>query len=164
MAHQFRARKGGGDDPLARGLQLQQAGDLAAAEREYRRLKRKDRRYGEALRMRALIAQQRGDNRQAIKLLQRALAEQPANPVFHHTLAEMLRVDEDLEAAITSYRRAWKLQPERSATGVDLAETLVRAGHVAQAIKIWHKLLRNAANPGYCHSQIALLQQRLGKR
>lgn len=151
------------DDPLKRGMALHQAGDLAAAEQLYRKVNRRDRRYGEALRFRGMIAHRRGDATTAIKLLRRALEQHRSNAVFHHTLAEVLRSDGQLEAASSSYRRAWKLKPERDETGVDLAQTLEQAGFVDEAIATWQALLAHAADPGRAYTEIAILYQQHGR-
>src|SRR5699024_5809245 len=115
---------------LKRAMRLQQAGDLAQADGLCRKIPRRNKYYGEALRLRGLIARQRGDTDKAIKLARRAVEQAPSNAVFHHTLAQLLRSVGRYAAAVTSYRRAWKLLPERDETGADLADCLARAGRV----------------------------------
>ena len=153
----------GPGDPLEQGIVLHQAGDLPAAERLYREVNRRDRRYGEALRLRSLIAYRRGEVATAIKLARRAVQQQRSNPVLHHTLAEVLRSDDQLEAAITSYRRAWKLKPEREASGVDLAQTLEQAGFIDAAIATWQALLPRSADRGRIYTEIAILYHQHGR-
>lgn len=151
-----------GDHPLARGMALHKAGDLAGAARHYCKVNRRDCLYAEALRLRGLLAHQQGDTSKAVKLVRRAVERQRSNPVFHHTLAEALRADGQMEAAVTSYRRAWKLLPDRHETGADLARALADAGHVGEAIATWHKLLPGAAEPGYIRTRIAKLHYQHG--
>ena len=119
---------------LTDAVALHRADRLDAAEQAYATIRKRDPDYPEAQRLRAVIAQQRGQSDVAIRLLRRALEQQPANPVYHHSLAELLRVSGDSRAAIAAYRRAFALQPERVQNGLDLGDALARyldPGHVA---------------------------------
>ncbi|MES1929287.1 TPR repeat-containing protein [Salinisphaera dokdonensis CL-ES53] len=118
-------------------MALHRAGQLDAADACYRRVKRRDPDHAEALRLRALIAHQRRQPEAAIKLLRRAVEHQPANPVYHHSLAELLRVSGDSRAAITAYRRAFALQPERVQNGLDLGDALSGAGFSEDALAVY---------------------------
>ncbi|MES1941599.1 sulfotransferase [Salinisphaera sp. T5B8] len=129
---------------LADGIALHRSGRFDEAEACYRRIKRRDPDYAEALRMRALLAHQRGDGEAAVKLLRRAVDQQPANPIYHHSLAGLLRARADLAGAIAAYRRAWALQPERVQNGLDLADVLATAGHSEAALAVYDEL-REAA-------------------
>lgn len=160
MTSKASLRNAGGrtrNDALSRAVSLHKAGDLAGAERLYRTINRRDPDYGEALRMRALMAHQKADSASAVKLARRAVQQQNSDAVFHHTLAEALRADGQLDAAIVSYRRAWKLMPERKETGADLAQAQADAGHVDEAIATWQTLLPDAPDPGLVHTRIAKL-------
>ncbi|WP_353162214.1 sulfotransferase [Salinisphaera shabanensis] len=135
-----RARSGDGSrssTTLAEAVALHRAGRLDAADACYRRIKRRDPDYAEALRLRALIAHRRRQPDAAIKLLRRATEHQPANPVHHHSLAELLRVSGDTRAAIAAYRRAFALQPERAANGLDLGDALAGAGFSDDALTVY---------------------------
>ena len=134
-----RARAGGSSEAsaLAEGMSQHRAGRLDAADACYRRVKRRDPQYAEALRLRALVAHQQRQPAVAIKLLRRAVEQQPANPVYHHSLAELLRVTGESRAAIAAYRRAFALQPERVANGLDLGDALANAGFSEAALAVY---------------------------
>lgn len=148
--------------PLERGAAQHKAGRLAEAEQLYRQVGRRDRHYGESLRLRGLIARQQGDAGKAIKLIRRAVEQQPSSAVFHHTLAEALRSDSQWDQAIISYRRAWKLMPERDATGADLATTQARAGYIDAAAVTWRQLLQHSSQPARIRTRLAQLYYRHG--
>lgn len=127
---------------LAEGVALHRAGRLAEAERCYQRIKRRDPDYAEALRMRALLAHQQREPAAAVKLLRRAVEHQPSNPIYHHSLAGLLRALGDRTGAIAAFRRAWALQPERAENGLDLADALAQAGDSEAALAVYEEVSR----------------------
>jgi len=143
-------------DPAVPGPALSQAllqhreGRLEAADRAYAGIKRRDPDYAEAVRLRGVIAQQRGEPETAARWLRRALEQQPANPVYHHTLAEILRASGQLEAAAASYRRAYMLAPERHATGIDLGDVQLKAGDADAALSSYRAIVQ--ASPGHAQA------------
>jgi len=143
---------------LAEGVALHRAGRLGDADDCYRRIKRRDPDYAEALRLRALIAHQQGQPDSAVKLLRRAAEQQPANPVHHHTLAELLRVGGDAAAAISAYRRAFALQPERLQNGLDLGDTLAQTGHSDDALAVYAQLVAMRPSAVDAHARMATLR------
>ena len=151
------------NDPLAEGMALHRAGRLEAAERCYRRLRRRDAGYGEALRLRAVLAHQQRRPEDAIALLRRAAEQQPRNPVVHHTLAEILRaVGRDAEA-VPAYRRARALDPQRHATGIDLADTLAAVGESDEALAVYRAVAEAAPGHDDAHERIAMLCHERGE-
>lgn len=142
---------------LADGVSLHRAGRLADAEACYRRVKRRDPDYAEALRLRGLVAHQQADPDTAIKLMRRAAEQQPSNPVHHHSLAELLRAAGDSQGAIGSYRRAYALQPGRVQNGLDLGDTLAAAGHSQAALEVYAQLLERTPTLIAAHWRMASL-------
>ncbi|MES1946165.1 hypothetical protein C84B14_02426 [Salinisphaera sp. C84B14] len=127
---------------LAEGVALHRAGRLAEAEGCYRRIKRRDPDYAEALRMRALVAHQQREPDSAVKLLRRAVEHQPSNPVYHHSLGGLLRALGDSTGAIAAFRRAWALQPDRAENGLDLGDALAQAGDSEAALAVYAEVCR----------------------
>lgn len=158
-----RTGAGGTSPGLQQGIAYQQQGNLAAADAAYRRVPRRDPDYGQALRLRGLVARQRGDGEGAIRLLRKAVEVEPANPVFHHTLAEACMANDRLRAAIAAYRRAWTLDPARRATGEDLAQAQERAGFVSDAIATLTSLLPDHPQAARIRVRIALMHYECGE-
>ena len=154
-----RAHAGGSPEAsaLAEGMKQHRAGRLDAADACYRRVKRRDPQYAEALRLRALVAHQQRQPAVAIKLLRRAVEQQPANPVYHHSLAELLRVTGESRAAIAAYRRAFALQPERVANGLDLGDALANAGFSEAALAVYADVIARHPSDVAAYLRIAML-------
>lgn len=148
---------------LTEAVALHRAGRLDAAEHAYAGIRKRDPDYAEAQRLRAVIAQQRGQPDAAIRLVRRALDQQPTNPVYHHSLAEILQATGDTSAAIESYRRAWRLAPGRAESGIDLGDAQRRAGHSEAALATYREVLKTSSGHPDAHERIATLLHERGE-
>jgi protein O-GlcNAc transferase len=104
----------------------------------------RDRRGVADLLRRAQAALGRGGTREAIELLQRASALDPADaePAFH--LGNLLAVQGETAAAIAAYEQALQSAPEHAELRVNLGITLGQAGNAAGAERCFNEVLRRA--------------------
>jgi len=106
-------------EALVVAMQDHQAGRIEAAEAAYRRILRIDPRHSEALRLRGLIAHQRGQHQLAVDLVSRAISV-GATPLHYLNLGMAYDGLNQFERAVESYRRALELDP----TSVDALNCL----------------------------------------
>ncbi len=89
-----------------------------------------------------------GRPREALVILERLAAADPANPVFRETLARSLRQQGQLEPAIRLYREAVAMSPNSAEAWYNLAVALQEGGHAKEGgIAIREAIRRDAARP-----------------
>ncbi len=149
---------GGAADPgalLREGLAHHQRGDLAAAQRAYRRVLQIQPRNADALHLMGMIAYQVGELATARDLIERAIKARPSSPAYHNNMGEVRRALNELDAAVASYRRAIELDPASPGPGVNLVAALIDAGRADEA-------LREATAMAERHPNAAEVQNSLG--
>jgi tetratricopeptide (TPR) repeat protein len=99
------------DENLSRGLEHHRQGQLNQAEVMYRRVLERAPKHADALHFLGVIAHQRGQDRQALEFIDRALELNPCAPAYHCNRAEALRRLKRLDEAETSCRAALNLKP-----------------------------------------------------
>lgn len=102
------------DDPMPRfqaGVLDQQLGDLAAAEARFRYIL-EGAEYGPACNHLAFLLAARGENKEAIDLLRRAVRIEPANAEYHNNLGVILVRAGDREEAIKALEEAVRRNPD----------------------------------------------------
>lgn len=142
------------DDDFLHAFDLQQRGDLAAAEAIYRRLIAANPRHADALHMLGLVAHQVGQTPAAMQLLERSFAVR-ANPLVLSNLAEMQRLIGRTDDAVRSASRALQLQPDFFPAHHNLASALEKQGDFDQAIEHYRAGIALQPNAAYTHSGLA---------
>ena len=97
--------------------------------------------HPDALHLLGLAAKQRGNDDQAIDLIEQALDLVPQNPVFLSNLANILLDAGEVEAAIDHYRRALDAEPSYADAHFNLGIALERRGQTEDAITSYRKTL-----------------------
>lgn len=87
-------------------------GDLGAALTVYQRILARNPDHPAALNFVAVASLQRGDSRQAVNLLERAIAADAADANLHKNLGLAYRAAGRYEEAVNSFRRASELKPD----------------------------------------------------
>ncbi|MFL5331528.1 MAG: sulfotransferase [Gemmataceae bacterium] len=100
------------EEYLKRGLDHHRQGQLDQAEVMYRRVLERAPKHADALHFLGVIAHQRGQDRQALEFIDRALELNPCAPAYHCNRAETLRSLKRLDEAETSCRAALNLKPQ----------------------------------------------------
>lgn len=132
-------------DALAAAMAAHQAGRLEEADRLYREAVRARPRDARALRLRGILARERGDVDASRGLLGRAAEVAPgdAAPLAELALTELAA--DDLDAAVRSLRAALLRDPGHARALANLGALLQYRGHVAEAIDCHGRVL--AADP-----------------
>lgn len=90
---------------------LHRAGRLDEAEAVYRRILKVDPDDAEALHLLGVVAGQRGDQDECVRLIERAICHQPEVPKYHANLGAALRDLRRLDEAAQAFERAIALDP-----------------------------------------------------
>jgi Tfp pilus assembly protein PilF len=106
------------------------AGELAEAERLYRRALELAPEHADAIHLLGMLAFQRGDLDGAAATIRRAIALHPAAASYHSNLGNVLQALGELDEAAASYRQALTLRPGLAETHLNLGNTLQELGDV----------------------------------
>ncbi|MDO9502934.1 methyltransferase domain-containing protein [Falsiroseomonas sp.] len=122
------------DDLLREGAARHQRGDLALAERLYRRVLKLRPGDGNALNLLGVAARQRGDLAAALAFSTQALAVQPDSPVFLANRGATLAEAGQLEPAVEALRAALARRPADATALRNLGQALCALGQAAAAV------------------------------
>ncbi|HEV7122472.1 MAG TPA: sulfotransferase [Rhodanobacter sp.] len=111
------------------------AGRADEAEQQLSAILGRERNHPEILRMRAGILGMHGDHRQAVALMQQAVAAVPADPVYFNTLGTLLGQAGDYDGAIRALEQACTLQPTLAMGWYNLGVMLVRSVRNDEAVR-----------------------------
>jgi capsular polysaccharide biosynthesis protein/tetratricopeptide (TPR) repeat protein len=116
-------------------------GDLDRADAMLSEVLKSDARHVPALRLSGVVACRKGNNQQAVDLMNQVLTMEPDDLVGLVTRGEAYRALGDYTAAEQSLRLALKLEPGRYDAKVNLALTLWSAGEYSQASTFFKDIL-----------------------
>lgn len=120
-------------DLFAAALVKHQAGQLEVAAQLYQEVLSQDQKHADALHLLGVIAHQRGDSAQAIRLIQRAIGMSPSVAAYHANLAEAYRALGQLDRASGCCRTALRLDPQFAEAANNLGLILLHQGKIAEA-------------------------------
>ena len=133
------------------------AGRLAEAERLYRQVIEQRPDDADVWNLLGALAHQRGDHREALELIGRAIRLMPRVAVYHNNRARVLLVEGNLPEAESSYREAVRLDADYHDARHGLATCLRRQGRVEEALAEYRALLsRNADAAAYNEAGVLL--------
>ncbi len=99
---------------IDKGLAAQQTGDLSNARQNYLSALALSRDNPEALHLLGLVHEQENDRESAIRLIEQAIAVDPAEPIFRLNLAAILEKDRRFDLAADHIRAAVNARPRSS--------------------------------------------------
>jgi len=137
-------RSDGQPDPalLAYVVALYENGSIDEAEAECTRVLARHPGSAQALHLRGLIADRRGDRLRAEQLIGSAVAAAPGVGLYRYNLGNVQRMLGRADAALASYSRAVELEPDRFAAWFNLAQLHAEQGRPAQAIAAFRQARR----------------------
>ncbi|MBM3481671.1 MAG: tetratricopeptide repeat protein [Alphaproteobacteria bacterium] len=147
-------------DELRRG-DIEQAvrqfnvGDLAGASRVLAQVLEADPQSADALHLLGVIAAQRGDAEEGVRLIQRALASRPNDAVLSNNLAGLLLTLDRAADAVDAIIPALALNPNHAALHYNLGNAQRRLGNSAAARDAYRHAL--TTNPGFQEAAINLV-------
>jgi len=116
------------NETLKAGIAHHQAGDLAAAADEYRRILDAAPGHADALHLLGLIAHQQGDHADAVRLVTQAIEMDANVALYHANLGRILKAVGENAAAVEAFKNAVHLEPENPVLHADLSSALLGAG------------------------------------
>ena len=120
-------------ETLQAGLEHHRAGELAEAERLYRRVLEMHPSHAGAVHLMGLLAYQVGKVEMAESLLRDAMKRDAFNAAFPADLAEIFREQGRFDEALDFYRKSLELNSEIAQTHHNFATLLERTGQSAEA-------------------------------
>ena len=135
-------------------LRLHREGNLAAAERGYRKLLAVLPTHADSLHLLGVIALQAHQPEAALALIQRAIEQNPRDPFYHCNLGNVLLELNRREEAEQHYRRALELNPEHPEALENLAGLLRLRKRPEESIDFYQRLA--ALRPEDAETQMKL--------
>ncbi|MBF0164397.1 MAG: tetratricopeptide repeat protein [Magnetococcales bacterium] len=132
--------------PIHKALELHHANRLAEAEALYRQILRETPRHQDALNLLGYLLHQRGERDEAIVMIQKAIAIDPNQPLFHNNLGIVFQNHGQPEAALAAYAKALKLDPNYQAAMSNLGTLHQALGEYDAAIACQERALKIQPN------------------
>ncbi len=148
-------------DLLARAVRHHEAGQLAQAERLYRKMLKRQPGQPDALHLWGVIAHQQGRHEQAVERIEAAIEANPRVPAFHYNLG-LARRALGRPDAVAAFAAALELNPGHRDAAFEKASTEAELGNLARAIAEFEDLL--AAGPhGPAQANLAQALRQAGR-
>lgn len=146
-----------------RAVTAHQQGRLQEAEPLYREILRAAPRRFEVLGLLGYLLHQRGQDRAAIELIDRALAINPTMPDAHLWRGMALQRLERMEEAAASYRAVLTLNPKHVDALNNLGTLLTAKGDYAAAIELHQRAIGLKPDRAHAHYSLGVALDRLGR-
>jgi protein O-GlcNAc transferase len=151
------------EQAMTLALQHHQAGRLDQAEAIYRQILIRQSDNPDALNLLGVLSSQKGEHREAVELINRAITVNPRQSTYHNNLGNVLKTLNRTDDAIAAYNSALKLAPSNAQAQNNLGVALNIQGRHQEALEALQSALR--LNPGYAeaHYNLANSQMALGE-
>lgn len=137
---------------IQNALALHQRGQLAEAEKAYRRILKSWPDQFDALHLYGMLHFQRGQHAEALRLINQALRIDPSCADAHSNLGMVLATLKRPDDAMKSFERALALEPNNLGALNNRGRALVEAGRAQDALAQFDKVL--ALQPGHLEARI----------
>ena len=131
---------------LKKATQYYRSGRLEKADRIYKAVLTRMPNHPDALHLRGLIANRRGDRKKARELIGAAIGINPHHSTYYNNLGAVSRSDGEMEAAVTCYRKAISLEPEYADAWYNLGTVYHTTGTLDEAVSCYKRAI-------HCHPQ-----------
>ncbi|GBD95714.1 MAG TPA: tetratricopeptide repeat protein [Nitrospirae bacterium] len=121
-------------DILAEAIRLHQSGNLAEAESLYRQILLNDPDHADALHLLGVTAYQRGNNKQAVENIERAITINPSVSFYHNNLGNAFMSLNENDKALQCFKEALRLKPDNVEACNNLGNTLRKQGKNKEAL------------------------------
>jgi predicted TPR repeat methyltransferase len=148
---------------LRQAMQDHGAGRLSAAQVLYQQVLESEPDNADALHLLGVLRAQSGDHEAAAELIGRAVAINPAEPMFHNNLGNVLVERSRFDEAEASYMRAIELDPGRVDALNNLGVLLGRRGQAEGAEKLLLKVIEVAPDFADARQNLANHYLRVGR-
>ena len=150
-------------ETLQAGLKHHRAGQLAEAERLYRRILQMHPRHAGAVHLLGLIAFQVGKIEIAELHLVEAIKIDAFQAAFPADLAEIYRAQGKFDAAIAAYRKSLELNPKVAAAHYHFGTLLASQGQAAEAVECFCRAVQLEPGHAPAHTELGRIAQQEGR-
>lgn len=150
-------------DAIRIALAHHQAGRLDQAGAIYEEILRAVPDHPDALHMAGVLAHQRGNHRQAVELIGKAVAGHASGPAYTNLGTALAALGRD-EEAVAAFRSALGLEPGNVKALAGLGKLLRTLGRPAEAMPVYGQWLQLKPDSVDAHAQCGLTLQALGDR
>lgn len=163
MMHAMAARSKTQLEILHQALQHHRGGRLKEARRLYERILQTDPRSAEAMHLLGTLIGQQGDLARALEWINKAIAREPGNAMFHKNAAVTLVQAGRGEEAVAPYQKALELQPEFAEARIGLGGLLTDLGRHDEAIAALSEQVRRQPDSDNAWVQLGRALQHAGR-
>ncbi len=140
---------------LQQAINLQQNGNLVAAERKYRSILKKLPNHSETLQRLAILLQQTGNSSSALHYMQKATNSNPENPELLKNFAEIYRIQGDFENALHYAEKSLSRQGDNVDALVIFAAACFEQNHFHKAIENYTSALNINPHDVFVRNELA---------
>jgi len=126
---------------LKESVEFHRMGNLEKAEAGYRSILEIDPAHPDALHLMGMIASQKGDYKQAVRLIREAMRVYPGSDIYASNLGNALAHQNLIEEAVDAYREALRINPDSVEAMNNLATNLKESGRVQEALGYFERAL-----------------------
>ncbi len=144
--------------PLQEAIALHKRGKLNPARKIYRDVVARQPGNADALELLGLAAAELGDYAEAVRVLTRAAAVNPASLNVHFNLGMAQRKNKQAAAAEQSFRRALELVPTHADAHFHLAQALIEQRRVGEAVISYQAAIAQNSRFADAHYNLGLAQ------
>lgn len=147
----------------AKAIEHHRRGELAEAERIYRKILDLDPHHADSLHLLGVMAHQVGRNEMAVELIGKAIATDKKPAAFHSNLGTAFQALGRMEEAAACYERALARSPEMAEATMNLGVVLAAQGKPEQAERWLRRALELRPNLAEAHVNLGNVLQAQGK-
>lgn len=148
------------DAMMQNAVAAHQAGDLATAERGYRKVLKEMPGFADALHFLGLARFQHGDADAGAQYINKAIDCDRSNPLFYYNLGNVQKARGKLELAAQAHTQALKLNPDYYQAAANLGNVYHELGQLDEAVEQFKNTLRiNPRDAITCNNLAATYRQ-----
>jgi predicted TPR repeat methyltransferase len=144
------------DSELAKAVEHHQQGQLATAERIYKKILRINPRHSDCLCLLGVIARQHGEYDVAVHWINEAIRTSPKNTAYHNELGCAYLDQGKLDEAIPCYQKALQLEPNDADVNYNMGNALKEGGRSDEAIAYYRKALKIEPNDAAIYNNMGM--------
>ena len=149
---------------LTEAVRLHQAGELEQAAALYRKVLIADPNSADALHLLGMVALQQGEPKTAVELIAAAIALHDREASYHFHLALALQTLNDMQGAVTNYRRALALKPHDPDIYNNMGNALAAQDRPEEAVAAFRRALALQPDNAAAHNNLGNVQRSMGLR
>ncbi|MCU0893302.1 MAG: tetratricopeptide repeat protein [Rhodospirillales bacterium] len=147
---------------LAEAVAAHRRGRLDVADAVYREILRQAPDHPDASHLLGLVAHQRGDQAEAVRLIGRAMQANPANAAYANSFGLALLAQAQVEQAEAAFALAVARQPDLAEAHNNLGNARMARGNVVGAITAYRRAIALRGDYAEAHANLAAALRRAG--